>query len=137
MKAILGSIALAAMLAVPALAAYSPGGIDGHIVDAGGQPVGGAVVGIFRLPLHRFESAVATVKTNSRGYFSKLPVEPGRYMVMVTNSGYANACAVHDIYNDSVTRVRMTLDAGSTCAGPRMHTALVNGDLTASVYVIH
>jgi hypothetical protein len=136
MKRLIGILALLALTALPAVA-FAPSGIDGRVVDGSGQPVPGTTVAIFRLPLHQVDRAVATVKTDNNGYFVHLALDPGRYMVMATNGTYANDCAIHDVFNDNVTRVRMRLHPGTECRGARMHTALVNGNLTADLYVVH
>ena len=137
MKLLIGLLALLAFSPIPVLATNGWAGIDGHVVGPDGQPVANATVAIFRLPLHQVDRAVAAVKTNSNGYFLKLALQPGRYMVDVNVPGNVAACAVHDLIDDSVTRVTMRLHAESGCAPVRMHSALVNGSLTGDLYIVH
>ncbi|HTX56570.1 MAG TPA: carboxypeptidase-like regulatory domain-containing protein [Candidatus Acidoferrales bacterium] len=137
MKSFIGILALAGMMALPALAVTGTSGVSGRIVDAGGHPVAHAIVGIFRMPLHRIDRAVAAVATDENGYFVKVPLQPGQYMIDVSAGANAEACAVHDLIEDSVEHVTMHVRTGSRCTPVRMHSATVNGNLTSDVYIVH
>jgi 5-hydroxyisourate hydrolase-like protein (transthyretin family) len=136
MKTFIGMVALLAALALPA-SAFTSGGISGTVLDVDGHPVQGAPVSIFRLPLHRVDQAVATVQTNKDGFFVKLPLDPGRYMVTVAVTGNLAACEVHDVFNDTMTPVKMTLARLAACKGARLHTAMVNRAIGSSFYLVH
>ncbi|HTV93543.1 MAG TPA: carboxypeptidase-like regulatory domain-containing protein [Verrucomicrobiae bacterium] len=142
MKTFIGMFALLAMLVLAGLvmhpaSAFTSGGLSGTILDASGHPVQGAPVSIFRLPLHRVDRAVATVQTNKNGFFAKLPLEPGRYMLTVAVSGNLAACQVHDVFNDTMTPVKMRLEQMAACKGARLHTAMVNSAIGSSFYLVH
>ncbi|HUN30309.1 MAG TPA: carboxypeptidase-like regulatory domain-containing protein [Alphaproteobacteria bacterium] len=136
MKTFIGISALLAALALPALA-FTPGGISGTVQDASGRPAPNVSVAFFRLPLHNVDSAVATVSTDRSGFFSKLVLQPGRYMVTVATGRNLSACAVHDIFDNAVTHVKMTLHDTADCKGARLHAALVNPSIGSSYYLIH
>lgn len=137
MKTILGFLAVLALMVVPAFAITGDGGIAGHVFGPDGQPVANANVGVFRLPLHQVDKAVAVTKTDSKGYFMKMPLQPGRYMFDVSLPGNTSACAVHDVVEDTVTNLAFHLSAHSGCAPVRVHESMVNGNLTSDVYIIH
>lgn len=137
MKTIIGFLAVLALTIVPALAITGDAGVAGHVLAADGRPVANANVAIFRLPLHQVDRAVATVMTDSNGYFAKLPLQPGRYMLDVAVPGNTSACGVHELVDESVTHVTMRLQAHSGCSPVRMHSSMVNGALTSDVYIIH
>lgn len=136
MKTFIGIVALLAAMALPATA-FTSGGISGRILDADGHPVEGAPVSIFRLPLHRVDRALATVQTNKNGFFVKLPLDPGRYMITVAVTGNLAACEVRDVFNDTMTPVNMTLAQLAACKGARLHTAMVNRAIGSSFYLVH
>jgi hypothetical protein len=141
MKTLIGSFAaLAAMIVVglvlPA-SAFSSGGISGTILNVNGQPVQGAPVAIFRLPLHNVDAAVATVQTNKDGFFAKQPLENGRYLVAVAVQGNLAACEVDDVFNDTMTPVKLMLQHTTACKGARLHSALVNPAIGPSFYLVH
>lgn len=137
MKTILGFLAVLALTAMPAFAVTSAAGVSGHIVAPDGRPVPNAQVAIFRLPLHEIDKAVATTSTNANGFFVKIPLQPGRYMIDVAVPGNTSACAVHDLVEDSVTNVTMHLEAHSGCTPVHWHQSMVNGSLTGDVYIVH
>jgi hypothetical protein len=136
MKTFIGIFALLAAMVLPA-SAFTSGGISGTILDVNGRPVEGAPVAIFRLPLHQVDQAVAIVQTNKNGFFAKLPLENGRYMVTVAMRGNLAACQVEDVFNDTVTPVKMTLQQTTACKGARLHTAMVNPAIGPSFYLVH
>lgn len=137
MKTIIGFLAVLALTVVPAFAITGDAGVAGHVLAPDGQPVANANVAIFRLPLHQVDKAVATVTTDNNGYFAKLPLQPGRYMLDVAVPGNTAACGVHELIDESVTHVTMRLAAHSGCAPVRIHAAMVNGEVTSDVYIIH
>jgi hypothetical protein len=137
MKTILGFLAVLALMMLPAYAITGDAGVAGHVIAPDGQPVANANVAIFRLPLHNVDKAVATVSTDDKGYFVKLPLQPGRYMIEVAVPGNTAACGVHDLIDETVTHVTMRLAAHSGCSPVRWHSAMVNGDLTSDAYIIH
>jgi len=137
MNKIIGLLAAFALTALPALAISGAAGVAGHVVAPDGRPVANAHVAIFYLPLHQVDKAVATVTTDSSGYFAKEPLQPGRYMLDVTVPGNTSACGVHDLIDDTVTHVTFHLHAHSGCAPVRWHSAMVNGDQTTTAYIIH
>jgi hypothetical protein len=136
MKTLIGIFALLAVMALPAVA-NAPGGISGTILAPDGQSVANAPVAFFRLPLHNVDAAVATVNTDRNGFFTKVALQPGRYMVAVAVRGNLSACQVEDIYDDAMTRVKMTLQNTTACRGARLHSAMVNPAIGASFYLVH
>jgi hypothetical protein len=137
MKTILGFLAVLALMAVPALAITGDAGIAGHVFGPDGLPVANASVAVFRLPLHQVDKAVATTTTDSKGYFMKMPLQPGRYMFDVSVPGNTAACAVHDLVDESVTNLTFHLAAHSGCQPVRFHESMVNGNVTSDAWIIH
>jgi hypothetical protein len=137
MKTILGFLAVLALTVVPAFAITGDAGIAGHVFGPDGTPAANATVAAFRLPLHQVDKAVATTKTDDKGYFMKMPLQPGRYMIDVSLPGNTSACAVHDLVEDAVTNLNFHLAAHSGCAPVRVHESMVNGNLTSDVTIIH
>jgi hypothetical protein len=135
MKKLVALVALLGFAAVPALAAN--GGISGTLVDEAGRPVAGAPVAIFRMPIRQADTAMATVKTNGRGFFAEIALPPGRYVVSSVASTQSSSCVVDDVFDGAVTRVKLRLGPSSKCSGPRLHSAVVNPALTSDVYVVH
>lgn len=137
MKTIIGFMAVLALTALPAFAITGDAGVAGHVVGPDGQPAPNARVAIFRLPLHQVDKAVATLTTDSKGYFAKLPLQPGRYMIDASLPGNTAACGVHELVDETVTHLTMRLEAHSGCQPVRWHASMVNGDLTSDAYIIH
>ena len=137
MKTIIGFMAVLALTALPAFAITGSAGVAGHVLDPDGIPVANVQVAIFRLPLHQVDSAVATVKTDAKGYFVKLPLQPGRYMLDVAVPGTTSACGVHELVDETVTNVTLRLHANAGCMPVHIHASMVNGDLTSDVWIIH
>ena len=138
MKRFIGTFVLLAALAVP-VRADAPGGIAGHIVDVYGNPAVGVSVGFFRLPLHTSDVAVGTVYTGRDGFFSDIALDTGRYMVLAMSPtrSVVSGCAQHDVFTGIVTRIRLQMHLGSGgCADARIHSAVVNGDMTADMYIV-
>lgn len=136
MKRLIGTFVLLASLTLP-VCADTPGGISGHVDDAYGHPAAGVPVGFFRMPLHNSDIAVATVTTGRDGFFSDIGLETGRYMVLAMSQGRGfTACAQHDVFTGIITRVRLRLHRGGGCKPARIHSAMVNGDMTADEYIV-
>jgi virginiamycin B lyase len=80
---LLGSILLAGVLAVRALAAET-GHLVGRVSDAAGDPVAGALVTARHLELARS----TTVYADAAGRYTFPPLEPGRYHLRVRRAGF-------------------------------------------------
>jgi hypothetical protein len=138
MKQIAIVLALAGALVTPAFA-DEPGGISGLVVDAKtGQPMAHAQLYYYRAPyLENGPNHVMALETNSRGFFSDITLEPGRYVVMARIAGKVQGCGVDDVMGGEVARLRIELgQRNMMCSGPRVHPALVDPNATASVYRI-
>jgi hypothetical protein len=138
MKQIAIVLALAGSLIMPAMA-DQPGGISGLVVDAKtGQPIAHARLYYYRTPyLERGPNHLMELETNSRGFFSDITLEPGRYVVMARFPGKVEGCAVDDVMGGEVARMRIEIGHNAImCSGPRVHPALVDPNATASVYII-
>lgn len=131
-------LALAGALATPALA-EQPGGIAGTVVDArSGRAMAGVTLYYYRAPyLENGANRIMTLRTNPRGFFSDVTLEPGRYVVMARIGGGVQGCAVDDVIGAEVTRIKIAIGRGALmCSGPRVHPALVDPNATADVYRI-
>jgi len=58
-------------------------------------------------------------------------------MVTVAVSGNLAACQVHDVFNGTMTAVKLTLREMAACKGARLHTAMVNSAIGSSFYLVH
>jgi hypothetical protein len=138
MKFVVSLLALAALIATPAMA-DQPGGIAGYVTDANtGRPVAHAKVYYYRAPyLENGPNHIMMLKTNSQGFFSDITLQPGRYIVMARSDGKVEGCAVDDVMGGETARVSMQVGrANIVCSGPRVHPALVDPNATADVYRI-
>jgi hypothetical protein len=138
MKQIATVLALAGLLAVPALADQL-GGISGYVVDAHtGQPMAHAQLYYYRSPYRdQGPNDIKALETNGRGFFSDITLEPGRYVVMARLPGKVEGCAVDDVMGGEVARLRIEIGHDQImCSGPRVHPALVDPNATASIYRI-
>ncbi|HEY6325150.1 MAG TPA: carboxypeptidase-like regulatory domain-containing protein [Candidatus Cybelea sp.] len=138
MKQIAIALALAGSLAVPAIADQL-GGISGYVVDAHtGQPMAHAQLYYYRSPYRdQGPNDIKVLETNSRGFFSDITLEPGRYVVMARLPGKVEGCAVDDVMGGEVARVKIEIGHDAImCSGPRVHPALVDPNATASIYRI-
>jgi hypothetical protein len=138
MKQIAIMLALAGSFAIPALGDQL-GGISGTVVDAHtGQPMAGATLYYYRAPyLENGANHIMQLKTNGRGFFSDITLEPGRYVIMARLPGKVEGCAVDDVMGGEVARMRIEIGHSSImCSGPRVHPSLVDPNATASLYRI-
>jgi hypothetical protein len=131
-------LALAGSLAMPALA-DQPGGISGTVVDVKtGQPISHATLYYYRTPyVEHGPNRIMTLQTNTRGFFSDVTLEPGRYVIMARFPNKVEGCAVDDVIGSEVTRVKIEMGHNQImCSGPRVHPALVDPNASADVYRI-
>jgi hypothetical protein len=137
MKQIAIILALAGSFALPALA-DNPGGISGTVVDAKtGQPISHARLYYYRSPYLEGRTRIMELDANSKGFFSDITLEPGRYIVMARFPNKVQGCAVEDVMGGEVARIRIEMGHNVImCSGPRVHPALVDPNATASVYRI-
>ncbi len=138
MKQIAIGLALAGSLAMPAIADQL-GGISGTVVNAHtGQPMANALLYYYRSPYRdQGPNEIKVLKANSRGFFSDITLEPGRYIVMARFPGKVEGCAVDDVMGGEVAHLKIEIGHDAImCSGPRVHPALVDPNATASVYRI-
>jgi hypothetical protein len=137
MKRLATMLALASLIAAPALA-EPMGGITGYVTDAStGQPIAHAAILYYRAPYVENVTTLKKVETNSRGFFSDITLEPGRYILMTTVPGKVMGCAVDDVMNGEIARVKIVVGHQEIyCSGPRVHAALIDPNATADVYRI-
>lgn len=130
--------ALALVVAVPALADDMSGGIAGYVVDLkSGQPIERADIMYYRAPYIENATVIRRLETDRRGYFRDITLEPGRYIVMAQVPGKVLGCAVDDVQNGEISRIRIELGRDViVCSGPRVHSTLVDPNATADVYRI-
>ncbi|MGC1380507.1 MAG: carboxypeptidase-like regulatory domain-containing protein [Candidatus Baltobacteraceae bacterium] len=129
-------LALAGLLAIPALADQF-GGVSGTVVDArSGQPIANAHLFYYRAPyMENGFNHMMTLETNRRGFFSDITLEPGRYVIMARFPDRVEGCAVEDVVGGEVARLRIEIGRETImCSGPRVHPALVDPNATADVY---
>jgi hypothetical protein len=138
MKQIAIGLALVGSLVASALA-DEPGGIAGTVVDAKtGQPISNATLYYYRSPyLDNGPNHIMTLRSNSRGFFSDVTLQPGRYVVMARFPNKVQGCAVDDVMGGEVARMKIEIGHDAVmCSGPRIHPALVDPNATADVYRI-
>ena len=123
--------------------ADATGGVSGVVIDhSTGKPVAGALISVYELPAATSDSPammrVSALKTDRRGFFSDLSLEPGGYLITVTEPRKAAACAVHAVYNGVVRHLQIVVSNdshASVCRGPYAHQ--IDPDETADVYRIY
>jgi hypothetical protein len=137
MKHIAIVLALAGSFTVAALA-DQPGGISGTVVDAKThQTISHATLYYYRSPYHENSTRIMKVQSNSRGFFSDVTLEPGRYVIMARFPGKVEGCAIDDVIGGETTRMKIEIGHDAImCSGPRVHAALVDPNATADVYHI-
>ena len=137
MKTFVTALVFAALAAVPGLA-FTQGGISGHIVDiSSGKMLAGVPLEIYRMPIRPGDRAIARLRTNARGFFVKVPLSTGRYMVAALADGKSFGCIVDDVFQNNVTNFTLGVGSNNTvCTGPRVHAGLVNANITADLTTI-
>jgi hypothetical protein len=111
------------------------GGISGSVVDV----TTGRTLANVPITITRVESTPRTwtTKTNSKGQFSDITLEPGRYIVVATFPGMTIGCAVDDVYGGQTVQMKIGVGRPNImCTGPRVHPALIDPSATADVYRI-
>lgn len=139
MKTYAALLALMSILSMPALADSNTAGLTGTVVDIKtGQPVEHATVLYYKTPyLENGTNRIYTTKTDRRGFFSDITLEPGRYIIMARVPDKVLGCAVDDVQIGEVTRVKMEIGRDEiVCSGPRVHPTSVDPNLTADLYRI-
>lgn len=89
MKGLLAAFAMSLLLAGPALSQFELGSIVGLVTDPSKAPLTGATVEIRSLTTN----VRREVLTNSSGEYNSLPLQPGRYEVLVTAPGFKNSAS--------------------------------------------
>ena len=137
MKHLAMALALAGAFGAAALA-DQPGGISGTVVDAKtGQVIPHATLYYYRSPFNEQSTHVMKLEANSRGYFSDITLEPGRYVVMARFPNKVEGCAIDDVIGGETTRMKVQIGHDAImCSGPRVHPALVDPNATSDVYRI-
>ena len=138
MKTLAIMLALAGSLSVLARA-DEPAGLSGTVVDVKtGQPVPNATLYYYRSPyLEKGPNRIVMLQANTRGFFSDLTLQPGRYVIMARFPNKVEGCAVEDVMGGEVARVKIEMGHNSIlCSGPRVHPALVDPNASASIYRI-
>ena len=136
---------LAVVLALAGLSMAAPafaddlGGISGTVVDAKtGQTMPNVTLYYYRAPYlenHPNANHIMKLETNSRGFFSDVTLNPGRYVIMARFPGKVEGCAVDDVIGGEVSRMKIAIGHDAImCSGPRVHPALVDPNATADVY---
>lgn len=138
MKRLASTLALASLLAVPALAAQATGGISGYVTDLKtGHPIQHATILYYRAPYVENVTVLKKLETNQRGFFSDVTLEPGRYILMAQFPGKVMGCAVNDVMDGESARVKIQMGYETiVCSGPRVHPTMVDPNATADVYRI-
>lgn len=139
MKALALILGILALVVQPAVAQSPPTGVSGFVVNAEThKPFVNAQVAIYRMPLGNAATAVSTLNTDKRGFFSNILLEPGRYVVTATANGERTACQTSDIYRGAVARVRIEMSKDRDyCIGKGVTSSLVVPGQGANVYIIH
>jgi Carboxypeptidase regulatory-like domain len=139
MRALALIAGLLALLAAPAAAQIRPTGVNGFVLSADTKkPLVGAQVAIYHMPMGTAALAVSTLRTNDRGFFSNITLEPGRYLLMTTADGLQVGCITTDLQSGVVNRIRVEMAKDKEfCIGKSVQSALVVPGQTADVYIIH
>jgi hypothetical protein len=139
MKRLATMLALAGLLGAPALADPNGAGIAGTVVDLGtGQPVAHATILYYKSPyLENGTNRIYEQKTDRHGFFTDITLDPGRYIIMARVPDKVMGCAVDDVQQGEITRVKIEVGRDSiVCLGPRVHPTIVDPNLTADLYRI-
>lgn len=138
MKIFVALLAFASLLVVPALADNMSGGISGYVVDLkSGQPIDRAEIMYYRAPFVENGTIIRKMETDRHGFFRDITLEPGRYIIMAQVPGRVLGCAVDDVQNNEISRIRIEIGRDAiVCSGPRVHPTLIDPNATADVYRI-
>jgi hypothetical protein len=115
------------------------GGLQGQVVDLStGKPIDHATIVYYKTPyLDNGPNRIMTVKTDRRGYFTDITLEPGRYVIMARVPNKVEGCAVDDVQTGETARVKIEIGRDRiVCSGPRVHPTVVDPNLTADLYRI-
>ncbi|MGH7736646.1 MAG: carboxypeptidase-like regulatory domain-containing protein [Candidatus Tyrphobacter sp.] len=129
--------AIVGLLVAPAFA-RDYGGISGVVTDLHtGRPMANVRVLLYRATGTRpGEYAVMYLHTDRRGFFSKMPLQQGRYVVMTRIPGFVDGCAIDDIIGGETARVHVRVGYDAiTCSGPRNHPAMINPNGGGDLYI--
>jgi hypothetical protein len=127
------------LVTAPVFADTTNGGLAGTVVDLStGQPVAHATILYYKTPyLENGPNRIMEVKTDRRGFFSDITLEPGRYVIMARVPDKVLGCAVDDVQQGETARVKIEIGRDRiVCSGPRVHPATVDPNLTADLYRI-
>jgi hypothetical protein len=139
MKTYAALLAIVSLLSVPALADSNTAGLSGTVVDVNsGQPIEHATILYYKTPyLENGTNRIYETKTDRKGFFSDITLEPGRYVIMARVPDRVLGCAVDDVQIGEVTRVKLEIGRDRiVCSGPRVHPTSVDPNLTADLYRI-
>ncbi|HET9030995.1 MAG TPA: carboxypeptidase-like regulatory domain-containing protein [Candidatus Aquilonibacter sp.] len=138
MRALALTVGILACAAIPAFA-QTPTGISGYVIDADTHhPIPGAEVAVYRMPMSNASLAVRTLRTNQHGFFSKILLEPGHYVLMASANGLRAACETSDLVSGAVTHINVQMSrTHEVCVGKHVQSALVVPGQTTDVYVVH
>ncbi len=107
---ILGILATILAMGLGAEEALADGAVAGVVIDADGEPVGGAVVSIMGQQRRRGQRPFrARLETNEDGTFGLRGVPAGRYRVVAGARELGRAAARIAVQDDEVTRIRLQL----------------------------
>jgi hypothetical protein len=137
MKHLAFVLTLLGLAAAPSAAA-GWGGLSGHVVSVrGNRPVANVEVVLYRVTgVTNGHYRVMRVRTNARGFFSKMPLQPGRYVVLSRIPGVVDGCAVDDVIGSETTRVAVRVGYKTlTCSGPRIDPAMINPNAGGDLYI--
>jgi hypothetical protein len=138
MKLLATLLAFAGLLALPALADQTGGGISGTVTDLKtGQPIDHVAITYYRAPYVENATTIRKLETDRHGYFRDITLVPGRYIIMAQVPGKVLGCAVDDVQSGEISRIKIELGRDAImCVGPRVHPTLVDPNATADIYRI-
>jgi hypothetical protein len=113
--------------------ADASGGIVGSVVDSNS----GKTLANVPISITRIEASPESffMRTNTKGAFSDITLQPGRYLVVATFPGQTVGCAIDDVFGGQVVHLKIGVGSSKiTCDGPRAHPALVDPSAVSDVY---
>lgn len=132
-------LAMMSIVAVPAIADSNTAGLSGTVVDYNtGKPIEHATILYYKTPyLENGTNRIYETKTDKKGFFADITLQPGRYVIMARMPDRVIGCAVDDVQIGEVVRVKMQIGRDQiVCSGPRVHPTSVDPNLTADLYRI-